>query len=67
MSDVNEPYVVDEKGKKRAVLPDIEDYQKILRDLEELEFRRSQGIQFKLELLETITEGDGRSWRWQTL
>ena len=59
--------MVDEKGKKRAVLPDIEDYQKILRDLEELEFRRSQGIQFKLELLETITEGEGRSWRWETL
>ena len=41
MSDVNEPYVVDETGKTRAVLPDIEDYQKILRDLEELETIRA--------------------------
>ncbi|MDA2934079.1 hypothetical protein MYX82_07020 [Acidobacteria bacterium AH-259-D05] len=41
MSDVKERYVVDEKGKKRAVLLDIEDYQKILRELEELETIRA--------------------------
>ncbi len=47
MSDVNEPYVVDETGKTRAVLPDIEDYQKILRDLEELETVRRRAQETK--------------------
>ncbi|MDA2934073.1 hypothetical protein MYX82_06990 [Acidobacteria bacterium AH-259-D05] len=41
MSSRSQRVVVDEKGKKRAVLPDIEDYQKILRDLEELETIRA--------------------------
>lgn len=37
MINLKERYVVDEKGTRIAVLLDIEDYQKLLEDLEELE------------------------------
>ena len=37
MTTYNERYVIDEKGKRVAVLLDIEDYRKILEELEELD------------------------------
>ena len=41
MAQINERYVVDDKGKRVAVLLDIADYERILRELEELESVRA--------------------------
>jgi len=41
MSTIKERYVVDEKGKRTGVLLDIDEYQKILEQLEELESIRA--------------------------
>ena len=41
MTNLKKRYVVDEKGNRTAVLLDMEDYQKLLDELEELESIRA--------------------------